>query len=86
MLGVRLDSQTEKRLDRFVRERGRAKSEVARAAIVEYLERHDLEAELRRQVRLISAATTEERLREVDALADDLMRDESDYGGTHKEA
>ena len=51
MLGVRLDSETERGLDRLARQLRRTKSDIAREAIVRHVERHDtaLIAEARRQ-------------------------------------
>lgn len=60
MLGVRLGAEVERRLDRFARRRGRPKSDVARAAIVEYMDRHDLEEEFERQLK---AAASDEASR-----------------------
>lgn len=54
MLGVRLSPDVERRFERFVREQGRAKSDVARTAIVEYMDRHSLDEEFERQLRVIA--------------------------------
>jgi predicted transcriptional regulator len=51
MLGVRLGTEVERRLERFARQHRRAKSDIARAAIGEYLDRHSLDDELERQLR-----------------------------------
>ena len=51
MLGVRLDSELEKRLAAVARTQGRSKSDIAREAVRRYVERHDeaFLAEARRQ-------------------------------------
>ena len=49
MLGVRLTPEIESRFARFARAKGRPKSDIARTAIVEYLDRHGDDLEFERQ-------------------------------------
>jgi RHH-type transcriptional regulator, rel operon repressor / antitoxin RelB len=79
VLGLRLDRDTEQRLVRFARETRRSKSDVARDAMREYLDRHAVDDEMQRQLKMIAAADRAEDLDLVDAAVDDLMRDEPDY-------
>jgi RHH-type transcriptional regulator, rel operon repressor / antitoxin RelB len=79
VLGLRLDDAMEQRLGRFARESRRSKSDIARDAVREYLDRHAVDDEYKRQVRAIAAATTEAELARIDALSDDLMAGEPDY-------
>jgi Arc/MetJ-type ribon-helix-helix transcriptional regulator len=74
----------EQRLVRYARATRRSKSDVARDAMREYLDRHAVDDEYLRQVRAVAAATTEDELAVLDALADDLLADEpdSDWGDT----
>lgn len=58
MLGVRLDPELDRRLTELAQQTHRSKSDVARAAIVDYLVGHDLAALAARQSALASAATT----------------------------
>jgi predicted transcriptional regulator len=51
MLGVRLSPEIEHRFTRFAREKGRPKSDIARTAIVEYLDRHGDDHEFERQLK-----------------------------------
>jgi predicted DNA-binding protein len=74
MLGVRLGADVERRLERFARQHRRAKSDVARAAIGEYLDRHGLDDELERQLRACAAQERsdprmQQEIDEADALA-----------------
>jgi predicted transcriptional regulator len=56
MLGIKLGPEIEQRFERFVRRRGQRKSDVGRAAIVEYMDRHDIDdAEFRRQLAVLAA-------------------------------
>ncbi len=52
MLGIKLDSDLDGRVAEFARARGQSKSEVGRRALVEYLDRHSLDQEFRRQLAL----------------------------------
>ena len=54
MLGIRLSSDVEARLERFVQRRGQRKSEVGRTAIIEYMDRHEENGEFIRQVQLLN--------------------------------
>lgn len=79
MLGVRLDPETEAGLAALARRTRRSKSDIARVAVKEYLERSSHDAELKRQLAVIRKARTRDDLVLVDDLHDDLMRDEPDY-------
>jgi RHH-type transcriptional regulator, rel operon repressor / antitoxin RelB len=79
VLGLRLDSDMEQRLGRFAVETRRSKSEIAREAVREYLDRHAMDAELQRQLAVIAAAENGDDLDWLDAMNADLMRDEPDY-------
>lgn len=79
MLGLRLDRDMEQRLVRFARATRRSKSDVARDAMREYLDRHAVDEEYLRQVRALAAATSEDDLAELDAVADDVLAEEPDY-------
>ena len=79
MLGFRLDPVLSDRLQRFAVTSRRSKSDIVRDAMREYLDRHSDDAELRRELTAIAAATTESDLAELDAIHDDLMADEPDY-------
>ena len=50
MLGLRLTPEIEQRLNRFVHRRGVRKSDVARSALVDYLDRHEPDDDFERQV------------------------------------
>ena len=54
MFGIKIDEALEKRVSRFARSRGQAKSEVGRRALIEYLDRHELEEEFKRQIRVLA--------------------------------
>ena len=74
MLGMRLSPAEEARVTRFARAHGRKKSDVARQALNEFLDRNDDEDGFVRQARLIADRernTPEGRrdVAEVDALA-----------------
>jgi RHH-type transcriptional regulator, rel operon repressor / antitoxin RelB len=79
VLGVRLDAVLTEKLDRFATVSRRSKSDIARDAVREYLERHDIDDDYRRQVQAIAAATRERDLLWLDAVHDDLMAGEPDY-------
>ena len=79
MLGVRLDSAMAESLDRFAAATRRSKSDIARDAVREYLERHVTDDEYKNQVRTIAAMTTKADLDRLDRLHDDLMAAEPDY-------
>lgn len=78
-LGLRLDPALSRRLDRFAATTRRSKSDVARDALRAYLDRSSADEELRRELSAIAAATSEEDLAVLDAIHDDVMRDEPDY-------
>ena len=79
MLGLRLDAEMTAHLDRFSKATRRSKSDIARDAMREYLARHTVDEEYRRQVRAIAAAVNAADLAQVDAVHDDLMASEPDY-------
>ena len=79
MLGLRLDSVMADQLERFAKATRRSKSDIARDAVREYLDRHALGDEYKRQVQGIAAATTKADLAWLDAVNDDLMASEPDY-------
>ncbi|MEH3107950.1 MAG: ribbon-helix-helix protein, CopG family [Sphingomonas fennica] len=79
MLGLRLERDLEERLDGFAAQTRRSRSQIAREALREYLDRHAIDAEWRRQIALIAASTTEEDLDRLDADHDDMTADEPDY-------
>jgi predicted transcriptional regulator len=55
MLGIRLAKDIEARFEHFVRRRGLNKSDVGRAALVEYLDRHEFDAaEMKQQLAAIA--------------------------------
>jgi predicted transcriptional regulator len=54
MLGIKLDDDLGQRFADFARSQGRGKSEIGRRALIEYLERHSVSDEFRRQ--LLAAA------------------------------
>ena len=60
MLGIKLDGPLERRIAEFARSRGQAKSEVGRRALIEYLDRHSLEDEFRRQLAMLKASGPED--------------------------
>ena len=78
-MGLRLDSAMADHLERFAKATRRSKSDIARDAVREYLDRHALGDEYKRQVQAIAAATTEADLASLDAMNDDLMANEPDY-------
>ena len=55
MLGVRLSAAEEARVARFARAHGRNKSDVARQALSEFLDRNDDEDDFVRQVKAVAA-------------------------------
>ncbi len=79
MLGLRLERDLEDRLDGFAAETRRTRSQIARDAIREYLDRHADDVEWRRQLAIIAAETTDADLDRLDALHDDMMADQPDY-------
>lgn len=68
MLGMRLSPAEEARVTRFARAHGRKKSDVARQALNEFLDRNDGEDEFVRQVKAVAAfeRTNPEAIREVE--------------------
>jgi predicted transcriptional regulator len=80
VLGVRLTPEIENRMTRFARSTGRPKSDVARAAIVEYLDRHTDELEFERQLQAAAEMerhndASRQEIDELDALAWQLTND-----------
>jgi predicted transcriptional regulator len=74
MLGVRLSPEIEHRFTRFARAKGRAKSDIARTAIVEYLDRHGDDHEFERQLKAVAEmeqnqAATRQEIKELDEAA-----------------
>ena len=67
-------------LDRFSKATRQSKSDIARDAMREYLARHGIDAEYQDQVRAIAAHSSEAELADVDAVHDDLMANQPDYG------
>jgi predicted transcriptional regulator len=57
MFGIKLDEELDRRVSTFAREKGQAKSEIGRRALIEYLNRHALDGEFRRQ---LAALATED--------------------------
>ena len=55
MLGIRLSPDMERRLDRHVARTRRNRSDVAREALAQYLDKVESVAELRRQVAVVAA-------------------------------
>lgn len=64
---------------RFARATRRTKSDVARDAMREYLDRHAADEEYQRQVAAIAAATSESDFAELEAIGHDALADEPDY-------
>lgn len=56
MLGVRLDSDTERRLTALARRQRRSKSDIAREALIHFIESADNDGEFARQIILAAAA------------------------------
>ena len=84
MLGLRLDSAMERRLAQFARQTRRSKSDIARDAMREYLDRHAGDDEYQRQVRAIAAlrvaaGSVEADFAEFEALASEALAGEPDY-------
>lgn len=67
MLGLRLDRELEAGLARVARQSHRSKSDVAREAIRQYLDRRFPQAEIDRQLALIAAANAGDQ-----AMLDDM--------------
>lgn len=78
MLGLRLDNDMASRLDRFARATRRSRSDIARDAVREYLDRHALDDAFQRQLQRIAMLAGDDGAA-VDALADDLMAGELPY-------
>ncbi|MFD1951428.1 ribbon-helix-helix protein, CopG family [Sphingomonas arantia] len=79
MLGIRLNPDLEADLTALARRTHRTKSDVAREAVREYVDRHSLDAEYRRQVALVHEAQRGSDMDWLEAMAADLMADEPDY-------
>jgi predicted transcriptional regulator len=54
MFGIKLDEELDRRITRYARSKGQAKSEVGRRALIEYLNRHELEEEFKRQLAMLA--------------------------------
>lgn len=54
MFGIKLDEELDKRIAAYARSKGQAKSEVGRRALIEYLNRHELEEEFKRQLTILA--------------------------------
>jgi predicted transcriptional regulator len=54
MFGIKLDEDLDRRVSKFAREKGQAKSEIGRRALIEYLNRHALDEEFRRQLAVLA--------------------------------
>ena len=78
-LGLRLDAGLSRQLSRFATSTRRSKSDVARDALRLYLSRRAPDDDLQRELDAIAASTTDEDLMILDAIHDDLMRDEPAY-------
>ncbi|HEX5259778.1 MAG TPA: ribbon-helix-helix domain-containing protein [Sphingomicrobium sp.] len=50
MFGIKLDEELDRRISEYARSKGQAKSEIGRRALIEYLDRHALEEEFKRQI------------------------------------
>lgn len=74
MLGLRLDKALESRLTKFAVGTRRTRSDVVREALDEYLLRHSLDDEFKRQLALVRAGTSRHELDEVGARSADVMR------------
>lgn len=76
MLGVRLSEQDDQALARFAKRSRRSKSDIAREAVQEYLRRHTLDEEWRRQVANLRGKSLDgEDAALLDAVVDDLSDD-----------
>lgn len=60
MLGVKLGPELEARFQRFAHRLGRRRSDIGRAAIIEYLDRYENEDEFDRQLRTLAESTPDE--------------------------
>jgi RHH-type rel operon transcriptional repressor/antitoxin RelB len=74
VLGLRLDRETDEQLDRVARQTHRTKSDIARAALRQYLHRHDSAylAEARRQWRAAAAREDADLLHHLNATAENI--------------
>ena len=82
MLGIRLDRDLEARLQRFAANSRRSRSDIAREAVRQYLERHDVAAEFQRQVEILQASITADEVKAHEAATGAYLRmlDEEDGG------
>lgn len=78
-LGLRLDPTLSRQLSHFAATTHRSKSDVARDALRLYLSRLAPDDDLIRELEAIAAATSATDLALLDAVHDDVMRDEPDY-------
>lgn len=81
-LGLRLEPELQRQLALLARRTGRSKSDIAREAVRDYLDRHDEDAEFRRQVAALNRSYTAEDAAWVAASSASLCRalDEEDGG------
>ena len=73
MLGLRLDETLERRLARYASDAHRTKSEIARDAVREYLDRHSMDDEIRQELDRITAADCKDPMADVDALGAEAL-------------
>ena len=73
MLGLRLDETLERRLARYASDAHRTKSEIARDAVREYLDRHSMDDEIRHELGRIAAAGCRDSMADVDALGAEAL-------------
>lgn len=79
MLGFRLSLEDERALARFARETRRTKSDIAREAVQEYLRRHALDVEWRRQIAALADEKMHGGIEVAATLTDELLREEPDF-------
>lgn len=75
MLGLRLDKELADRLDRFAARTRRTRSDIARVAVREYLDRAEGRDELRRQAALLAEWERANPDADEDALLDFALAD-----------
>lgn len=56
MLGIKLGREVEERFERFVHRKGQRKSDIGRAAIIEYMDRHEDDGEFERDLKRVAEA------------------------------
>ena len=81
-LGLRLEPRLGSQLASLSRRTGRSKSDIAREAVREYLDRHDEDAEFRRQVALLNQGySADDRARRAVMTSDWLRGLDAEDGG-----